>query len=75
MFTTYEVYYSNGTANMEKAGVYKNKKDAINTAKIYHKSIVMQADKTVLQYSDGWTDYNTIFKKDGDKIEEYIIEY
>ena len=73
MFTTYEVYYSNGTANMVKAGVYTNKEDAIGTAKIYHKSIVVQVDKVVLKYVDGWTDYNTIFKKDGEKTEEYIL--
>ena len=75
MFTYYEVWYSNGTANMVKAGVYTNKEDAIGTAKIYHKSIVFQIDKTVLNYVDGWTDTNVIFEKGGDAVQERVIKY
>lgn len=75
MFTTYEVYYSNGTDNMEKAGTYKCRADAINKARVYHKSIVYQIDKVVLNYVDGWTDTNIIFKKDGDAAQERVIKY
>lgn len=74
MFTYFETYYANGTPNMEKAGTFKDQCDAIKAAKIYHKSIVFQIDKVVLNYSDGWTDCNVIFEKDGDKTTEYIYE-
>lgn len=68
MFTYYEVWYSNGTANMEKAGTYKSRADAINTAKIYHKSIVYQIEREVWNYVDGWSeDVNIILNKDGEK--------
>lgn len=61
MFSWFEVWFTDGSSNMNKAGTFSTEAEAIKTAKVYKNAIALKLTKTVLKYSDGWTDVEQVY--------------
>lgn len=61
MFSWFEVWFSDGSPNMKKAGTFTTEADAINAANIYKNAIVEKLTKVVLKFADGWTDVEQVY--------------
>lgn len=61
MFSWFEVWFSDGSPNMNKAGTFSTEAEAVKVANSYKRAIVEKLTKVVLKFSDGWTDVEQVY--------------